>query len=97
VATTSAPSLPHSCVCPNRYGALELEAAIAEALARGVPHPNAVRLSLQRRREQREQDPPLAVPLPEDQRVRNLVVRPHDLNDYDQLQARQRTDDDDNE
>ncbi len=81
----------------DRYGALELEAAIAEALARGVPHPNAVRLSLQRRREQREQDPPLAVTLPENERVRNLVVRPHDLNDYDQLQTRPQTDDDDNE
>lgn len=37
----------------DRYGAIELEAAIAEALARGVPHPNAVRLALERRREQR--------------------------------------------
>jgi transposase len=61
----------------DRYGALELEAAIAEALARGVPHPNAVRLSLQRRQEQRDQHPPLAVTLPGDQRVRHLVVRPH--------------------
>jgi hypothetical protein len=74
-----------------------LEAAIAEALACGVPHPNAVRLSLQRRREQREQAPPLVVILPEDQRVRHLVVRPHDLNDYDQLQARPQSDDADNE
>lgn len=81
----------------DRYGAVELEAAIGEALSRGVPHPNAVRLSLERRREQREQDPPLAVTLPEDHRVRNLVVHPHDLDDYDQLQSHPEPDDDDNE
>ena len=80
----------------DRYGAVELEAAIGEALTRGVPHPNAVRLSLERRREQREQDPPLAVTLPDDQRVRNLVVRPHDLDNYDNLQSHQEADDDDN-
>ena len=80
----------------ERYGALELQAAIGEALSRGVPHPNAVRLSLERRREQREQAPPLSVTLPEDPRVRNLVVRPHDLDDYDQLQSHLEVDDDDN-
>ena len=66
----------------------------------GVPHPNAVRLALERRREQRELDPPLAVELPEDPRVKKLVVKPHKLNDYDQLQADTETetenDDDDN-
>ena len=29
----------------DRYGAAELQAAITEALARDVPHPNAVRLA----------------------------------------------------
>lgn len=71
----------------ERYGAAELEAAIGEALAREVPHPNAVRLALERRREQREQPPPLAVALPPDRRVRNLVVQPHRLGDYDRLQT----------
>jgi len=80
----------------ERYGAAELEAGIAEALARDVPHPNAVRLALQRRCEQREQPPPLPIALPADKRVRNLVVSPHKLDDYDQLQARQEEDDDDN-
>jgi transposase len=81
----------------DRYGATELEAAIAEALARGVPHPNAVRLALERRREQREQAPPLAVALPDDQRVRELVVRPHPLDDYDQLQSHPEDEDDDHD
>jgi hypothetical protein len=79
----------------DRYGAAELQGAIDEALQREVPHPNAVRLSLQRRREQRDQPPPLAVALPEDTRVRDLVVRPHDLQDYDQLQSTQESCDDD--
>jgi transposase len=86
----------------DRYGATELEAAIGEALSRGVPHPNAVRLSLERRRELREQAPPLAVELPADPRVNKLVVKPHKLDDYDQLQADSQTNpesehDDDNE
>ena len=75
----------------ERYGAAELQAAIGEALAREVPHPNAVRLALERRREQREQPPPLAVALPADPRVRDLVVQPHRLGDYDQLQTPRRT------
>ncbi|WP_462331118.1 IS21 family transposase [Thiohalocapsa halophila] len=78
----------------ERYGAAELEAAIAEALARNVPHPNAVRLALERRREQREQPPPLAITLPDDQRVRDVVVTPHKLDAYDQLQAARESDDD---
>ncbi len=81
----------------DHYGAVELEAAIAEALARGVPHPNAVRLSLQRRLEQRQHNPPLPVRLPKDQRLRNLVVRPHDLGNYDHLQSNPQTDDDNNQ
>ncbi|MBV8593936.1 MAG: IS21 family transposase, partial [Caulobacteraceae bacterium] len=48
----------------ERYGAAELDAAIAEALAHGVPHPNAVRLALERRRELQHQAPPVAVILP---------------------------------
>jgi hypothetical protein len=47
----------------ERYGATELQAGIAEALAREVPHPNAVRLALERRREQRNRPPPSAMPL----------------------------------
>jgi hypothetical protein len=76
------------------YGAAELEAGIAEALVRGVPHPNAVRLALQRLREQRDQPPPLPIALPADKRIRDLVVSPHKLDDYDQLQVHQ---EDDNE
>jgi len=67
------------------YGAVELEAAMAEALSRDVPHPNAVRICLEKRREQREQLPLVRLDLPDDARIRHVVVRPHDLNDYDQI------------
>jgi hypothetical protein len=43
----------------ERYGAAELDAVIREAIARSVPHPNAVRLALDHRRELRNKAPPL--------------------------------------
>jgi Mu transposase-like protein len=68
-----------------RYGAAELQAAVLEALTRGVPHPNAVRLVLERRREERHGLPPIAVILPEHVRAKDKPVRPHDLDAYDKL------------
>ena len=67
------------------YGVTELTAAIADALGRGVPHPNAVRLALERRRQAKAEPPPLAVALPDHLRRRDVPVRPHALNDYDAL------------
>jgi transposase len=69
----------------DRYGAAELQLAIREALDRGVPHPNAVRLALERRRDARGEPPPVAAPLPPGVRERDAPVRPHALNTYDQL------------
>jgi transposase len=69
----------------DAYGAAELEQAIAEALTHDVPHPNAVRQALERRREQREQPPPLTLTLPDNDKVRGIVVRPAALASYDQL------------
>jgi transposase len=65
------------------YGAVELEAAIVESLARGVPHPHAVRQCLERRRQERDLPPPVLLPLPDDGRLSSVVVRPHDLKSYD--------------
>lgn len=67
----------------DEHGASELEVAVTEALRAGSPHLEAVRLVLERRRHQRGQSPPLPVALPDDERVRNLVVKPHVLADYD--------------
>ena len=67
----------------DEHGAQELEAAIAEALEAGSPHPDTVRLVLDRKRHARGQPPALPVALPNDPRVRDLVVKPHCLKDYD--------------
>lgn len=75
----------------ERYGAAELQAAILDALSRGVPHPNAVRLALERRREARRQPPPVALCLPAHVQQRDRPVQPHRLDTYDQLSG----DDDD--
>ncbi|RLJ22861.1 hypothetical protein DJ030_00085 [bacterium endosymbiont of Escarpia laminata] len=66
------------------YGATELEAAMTESLSQGVPHPNGVRIALQRRREEQDRPPPVGIRL-KDERASNLVVRPHNLSDYDPL------------
>jgi transposase len=80
----------------DAYGAAEREQAIAEALTHDVPHPNAVRQALERRREQREQPPPLTLTLPDNDKVRGIVVRPAALASYDQLHtpATESSDDD---
>jgi len=67
------------------YGPTELEEAVLEALSKNVPHPNAVQISLEKRREQREQLPPVSLNLSEDIRVQELVIRPHKLETYDEL------------
>jgi transposase len=69
----------------ERYGGAELQAAILVALDRDVPHPNAVRLALERRREDRRQAPPVAITLPAHVQARDTTVRPHSLATYDQL------------
>jgi transposase len=67
----------------QRYGAAALQAAVTDALDRGVPHPNAVRLALERAREAAGQPPPVALVLPEHVASRDAPVRPHALGSYD--------------
>ena len=71
----------------QQYGAAELQGAIAEALAGDVPHPNAVRLVLERRREDRRQPPPVTMILPAHVRNRDAAVQPHSLDTYDRLKG----------
>jgi transposase len=72
----------------DRNSAADLQASILEALERDVPHPNAVRLALERRREQRGQPPQVDLVLPEHVQRRDAPVRPHSLETYDQLKER---------
>jgi transposase len=72
----------------DRTNAADLQAAILEALERDVPHPNAVRLALERLREQRGQAPQVALVLPAHVQLRDAPVQPHALETYDQLKER---------
>ena len=49
----------------DQYGVPALQAPLLEAIARDVPHPNAVRLALERERERAGRPPALALALPE--------------------------------
>jgi len=69
------------------YGAELLNEAMQEALAKGVPHPNAVRQSIQRLLEERQQKPRANHVLSLDHRVNEVVVKTHSLSDYDVLSS----------
>jgi transposase len=79
----------------DHHGAAALDRAVAEALAHDSPHPQTVRLILERHRQGRP--PSLPLPLPDDPRhLRDLIVRPHDLGSYDTLiEPAEGSDDDD--
>lgn len=72
----------------DRYGAVELDRAIAEALTRGTPSAASVAHVLDQRARARHALPPLDTVLPDDPRVRDLRVTPHALARYDELYAR---------
>ena len=81
----------------DHYGASELEVAIKDALRQQVPHPNAVRISLEKQRDERDQPPPLPITLPDKANVRDIAVRPHDLKNYDPTDQEKEQDDDNHE
>ena len=60
-----------------------MQSAVAEALESGSPHPETVRLVLERGARQRGEAPQMPISLPEDPRLKDLVVKPHPLKDYD--------------
>ena len=69
----------------DRYGAKPMQAAVVEALARDVPHPNAVRLALERARHASQTPPPVDTPLSERARSLDVTVQAHALAAYDAL------------
>lgn len=81
----------------DTYGAEELESAIAECLKKDVPHPHAVRHVLEKRRQDQGQDAALPLVLPDDVRVRNLVVPPPSLDPYDNLKKENPDDNDESD
>ena len=67
------------------YGPEELATAIDEALARGTPAPTSVAHILERRMRARRQLPRIRLDLPDNPKVRDLAVTPHNLETYDAL------------
>ena len=71
----------------DHYGVQAMQEAVVEALRRDVPHHNALRLALERARQERR-DCPLVVPqLSERAKRMDVTVKPHQLDAYDELQA----------
>jgi len=71
----------------DAHGAAAVDDALAAALKAQAPHLAAVRQLLEQARHAQAQPPPIAVALPEDPRLRDIVVRPHPLTTYDQLRT----------
>ncbi len=67
----------------DQYGAPALQTAMLEAIQRDVPHPNAVRLALERAREQAARPPALALALPEHVARRDAPMPVQSLATYD--------------
>lgn len=69
----------------DAHGAAALERAVAEAVRGRAFHVPAVRHALETAREARGLPPAMPIPLPDDPRVRDLVVVHHPLARYDQV------------
>lgn len=65
------------------YGRSEWHCALAEALEKQSPYPQAVQQILERRRDEQNKPPPLAVAVPD--KVKQYSVKAANLSDYDQL------------
>ncbi len=69
----------------ERYGADALDAAMAEALEKGAPAVGSITYLLEQQSRQAGRPVPLAVPLPDHVRDKDVIVVPHDMTDYDRL------------
>lgn len=77
----------------DTYGKRALAEAIDEALRGAAAHPQAVQHILERNRRAEGRRPPRALPLPDDPKIRDLSVRPHDLGGYDEIEKKKEKDD----
>jgi hypothetical protein len=67
----------------DQYGRDELHCALGEALKQQSPYPQAVQQILERRREEKQKPPPLAVAVPD--KVKHFHVKTANVADYDKL------------
>lgn len=78
----------------DRHGARELNAALAEALAKGAVGAASVAHLLDQRARGRHQPPALSAVLSDGPRIRASRVTPHSLTAYDKLLSKDSSDDD---
>ncbi len=69
----------------DQYGQEETEQAVRSILNTDATHVSAVRQMLEQRLREKGLPPPVVVQLPDDPRIRNLVVKPQSLAAYDNL------------
>jgi hypothetical protein len=69
----------------DQFGSAELDVALVEAHRRGAFAAQSVAHVLDQRRRARGAPIPIEVTLPDDPRVRGLVVTPHSLERYDRI------------
>lgn len=72
------------------YGASELEESIQEVVSFGACHCADVAQVLERRRRQKGLMSPIAIQLPNDKRLNDMVVLPHSLASYDRLSGEEK-------
>jgi transposase len=76
----------------DAYGQAEFHQAVKEAMDQQSPHPDGIRQVLERRRDERQQPPPIAVAVPE--KAKQYHVKSANLSDYDQLNIEKEIDND---
>lgn len=75
------------------YGAALLDKAMCEALAKKVPHPNSVRITIQKLCDEHSGEPLVRVVLSSDKRVNETLIKPHSLAQYEVLNSTKPTGD----
>jgi hypothetical protein len=69
----------------DMYGAVELEAALSEAIATNSLHSSAIQQILEKRRVAKGVAPPVLLRFANDKRINELNIVPKSLDMYDQL------------
>lgn len=70
------------------YGADDLSQAMAASLASDSPHPNTVRLNIERMRAKRQEAPRIPTTMSSHKKIKETIVKEQNLSDYDALTKR---------
>lgn len=76
-----------------KHGAQSLSRAVAEATAANTLHTGAVGFILDRLKVEKNELTPIPLTLPDSSKVRDIVVKPHQLKSYDSLGETKNADD----